>query len=116
MGADRLDARCKMAINVGSSSVKTSTFFDRGRVDININFIGLERQVVKVKYNRLNSYPDRLYQVSIGDNLGMAASVILSEAIRVLRELKWPMPELIGHRVKFAGFGKRVERFTEKMK
>lgn len=114
MCADMIDGRCKMAINVGSSSVKTSTFYGRGRVDVNINFIGLERQVVKVKYNRLSGCVDRLYQVSIGDNLEKAASVILNEAVRVLGELKWPMPEVIGHRVKFAGFGKRVERFTEK--
>lgn len=106
--------KCKMAVNVGSSSVKTSIFYKDKRLDININFIGLERQVVKVKYHGLTNRSDRNYHVTIGDDLGKAASVVLSEGLSVLREVKWPLPELIGHRVKFAGFGKDVERFTEK--
>lgn len=105
---------CKMAVNVGSSSVKTSIFYGSNRVDVNINFIGLERQLLKVKYYGLANRTDRAYHVTIGNDLAKAASVILNLGVSVLREIKWPAPQAVGHRVKFAGFGKGVERFTEK--
>jgi acetate kinase len=106
--------RSKMAINVGSSSIKTSVFYLDNRVDININFIGLKAQTVKIKYNELLGLKDESYQVTVGDDLAKAATVIIDKTREVLEQIKWPAPTVIGHRVKFAGMGRPVEEFTKK--
>ncbi|CAI8948182.1 hypothetical protein [Pseudomonas soli] len=106
---------CSMAINVGSSSIKTSIFHSQQRVDININFIGLESQVVKLKFQTFPSRENETYRVTVGDDLHQAAAVIMQKSRTVLTELSWPLPTVIGHRVKFAGFGKAVEPFTAKL-
>jgi acetate kinase len=103
----------KMAINVGSSSIKTSVFYNSGRVDININFIGLTTQIVKVKFNGIAEHRDQTFKVSICDNLRNAAAITIDNVVEALRKLRWPEPSVIGHRVKFAGFGKSVEKFSE---
>ncbi|MND80850.1 Acetate kinase [compost metagenome] len=103
----------RMAINVGSSSIKTSMFFQGSRVDININFIGLASQTVKVKFNKLHGRTDETYTAAVGDDLAQAAALILDKAREVLAEIEWPEPTTIGHRVKFAGFGPPVERIRK---
>ncbi len=103
-----------MAVNVGSSSIKTSVFYLDGRIDININFIGLKNQVVKVRCNGLPSLSDETYQVVVGDDLAKAAAVVIDKAQCAVVHAKWPSPQLVGHRVKFAGFGRSVEVFTKK--
>jgi len=114
MEANALHHNSKMAVNVGSSSIKTSVFYRGNRIDININFIGLKNQVVKVKYNGLPGLKDETYQVTVGDDLAKAAAVVIDKARYVVAQVKWPAPGLVGHRVKFAGFGKSVEIFTKK--
>lgn len=103
----------RMAVNVGSSSIKTSMFFQGGRVDININFIGLASQAVKVKFNKLHGCADETYTAAVGDNLVQAAALILEKVREVLAKIEWPEPTTIGHRVKFAGFGPPVEKITK---
>ncbi|NBA94890.1 hypothetical protein [Pseudomonas sp. R5(2019)] len=113
MTAMRTVTNCnRMAINAGSSSIKTSMFFQSNRVDINMNFIGLPLQTVKVKFNGLPDYKDEVYIAAVGDNLAKAAALIINKARDIARQIDWPPPTIIGHRVKFAGFGPPVEEFS----
>lgn len=114
MGDNTFYSDSRMAVNVGSSSIKTSVFYSGGRIDININFIGLKYQVVKVKYNGLPALSDETLQVTVGDDLAKAAAIVIDKARCAVSKAKWPSPRLVGHRVKFAGFGRPVEVFTKK--
>ncbi|PPS35040.1 hypothetical protein BVY12_13495 [Pseudomonas amygdali pv. morsprunorum] len=113
MGDNTFHNNSKMAINVGSSSIKTSVFHRDNRIDVNINFIGLKNQMIKVKYNGMTGLKDENYQVSIGDDLAKAAAVVIEKVQYIITQIKWPSPKQVGHRVKFAGFGKPVEIFTK---
>ncbi|MNM55543.1 Acetate kinase [compost metagenome] len=103
----------KMAINVGSSSIKTSVFYNLDRLDININFIGLRTQKVKLQYNGVQGVRNQTFEVNIRDDLRKAAAITIDKVAKTIEKLRWPKPSVIGHRVKFAGFGKAVEPFTE---
>jgi acetate kinase len=102
-----------VAINVGSSSIKISIFNGKNRADININFIGLLTQTVKVKYCKGLGVEGEVYNVNVGNDLLKAASLIIDKAKEVLELLEWNAPTKIGHRVKFAGFGPTVQKITE---
>jgi len=103
----------RMAVNVGSSSIKTAMFYAGDRVDININFIGLSSQTVRVKFNKLKAFEDETYKVAVGDDLSQAAALIIEKARNILELISWPEPKAIGHRVKFAGFGPSVEKIKK---
>jgi acetate kinase len=103
----------RLAINVGSSSIKTSVFNCINRADININFIGLLDQVVKVRFSKGLGLKDETYKVNVGDDLIKAADLVIHKVRDVLGLLQWPDPEQIGHRVKFAGYGPTVQEITE---
>ncbi|MFF7109035.1 hypothetical protein [Pseudomonas sichuanensis] len=105
---------CIMAVNAGSSSIKTSIFHGEQRIDININFIGLATQTIKIRYHELPNCRNETYSVTVCDNLQQAAAVIMEKCSSVLAELNWPAPKIVGHRVKFSGFGTSVEPFTRK--
>lgn len=107
------DLLSEMAINVGSSSIKTAIFNNGGRVDISINFIGLLSQTVKVKFSKQLGVEAEVYKVNVGDDLIKASGLVIDKAKEVLRLLKWAEPTRIGHRVKFAGFGTTVQKITE---
>jgi len=102
-----------MAINVGSSSIKISVFNRGERVDVNINFIGLQSQLVKLRFSKGLSIESETYSVTVGDDLLKAAGVIVNKVKDVLESLKWSAPKKIGHRVKFAGFGPSVQGITK---
>lgn len=107
------DSFSKMAINVGSSSIKTAIFNGGDRVDININFIGLLSQTVKVKFSKGLGIKDETYKVNVGDDLLKASGLVIDKAKKILELLKWVAPTRIGHRVKFAGFGPTVQKITK---
>lgn len=107
------DSFSEMSINVGSSSIKTSIFNGDNRVDININFIGLQSQTVKIKFSKGLTVKSEVYKVSVGDDLLKASGLVIDKAKEVLELLKWTAPTKIGHRVKFAGFGTTVQEITE---
>jgi acetate kinase len=103
----------RMAVNVGSSSIKTAMFYAGNRIDVNINFIGLSSQTIKVKFNMLKAFDDETYKVYVGDDLSQAAALIIDKVQTVLELISWPEPNAIGHRVKFAGFGPSVEKIKK---
>ncbi|UVJ44897.1 hypothetical protein NVV94_04755 [Pseudomonas sp. LS1212] len=102
-----------MAINVGSSSIKTAIFYNCSRVDVNINFIGLATQTMKAKYSPDLEIGHESYTLNTGDDLLKAATAVLNKVKTIIAKLKWPTPDKIGHRVKFAGFGLPAQQATE---
>ncbi|WP_166365521.1 hypothetical protein [Pseudomonas akapageensis] len=102
-----------MAVNVGSSSIKTAIFYNSNRIDVNLNFIGLSTQTMKVKYSPDLEIGQELYTLDIGENLAKAAMAVLDKINKTIFKIKWPTPEKIGHRVKFAGFGLPAQQATE---
>src|SRR4051812_29195137 len=102
------DLTCRLAINVGSSSIKVSAFRGEQRIDVNLNFIGMmEQKLTEVKPSGQRSYPCKV--VGYTD----AAMLTLSRIREMLAEFAWNSPEIAAHRVKFAGIGPHVQEFDE---
>ncbi len=97
-----------MAVNVGSSSVKTSLFVGLSRIDINLNFFGLRRQKLSISCNGVKESCDCLTP-TMADAANLVADTL---ALKVI-EQDLADVGIVGHRVKFVGVGPRVQLFDE---
>jgi acetate kinase len=102
------DQACRVAINVGSSSIKASAFRGRQRVDVNLNFIGMaEQKLTEIGLGGSRSYPCAI------TSFAEAAGLALSRLRHMIIDASWHNPVIVAHRVKFAGAGPCVEDFDE---
>jgi len=107
--------RTILSINVGSSSIKSAIFNRDQRVDININYIGLKKQTVKITFKNITTHENKIFSLFIGDDLDLAASTLISLLNTAIRTLDWKKPSIIGHRVKFAGHGADIEKLSPRI-
>ena len=108
MKANSVAEGAYVAVNVGSSSVKTSYFWKNDRIDVNLNFFGLEEQKITIRHGT-----GKCSRSCVTSSMEQASAIVFSELKQQLEESEFPPVEKVVHRVIFAGFGRAVQEIDD---